>query len=453
MVLDVRGFQMMPDMSGLNNNIGALINRQISDKLVGKAMAGDETAQVNLAARDPQQSQQLGKIFARQDDQALQEREQGFEDQDRAAAILGPLAKGYVNASDKKGYLAGAARKLREAGFDEYATNVENDLATYDENPAAVDEDYNSAVAIFGQSSGTDGNVRSSTPLFGGRLRQIERRDGTMETLDAAGNPIAPEDVPAAWEAAEKAHLAYEQEKYGSRAMGAKEVAEAMDGKIAKNTAMGAIQGKYENRGLSSQTAAEIAWAETDSTNRARRLGALEEALPMKQAQLTSNLRKIDNTLANVTEAMGLANWGTTGWAGMVLQNLPSDANTLKALITSIKANLGLDELNAMKAMSTSGGSGMGALAVAELEALQSVVTNIHSEMKPDVLKRELMKINDHYMRYKQELSTMLEREQGLLEQYKSKAPANTQEFAPATAGQEPASELSLDELLNQYGD
>jgi hypothetical protein len=67
--------------------------------------------------------------------------------------------------------------------------------------------------------------------------------------------------------------------------------------------------------------------------------------------------------------------------------------------IDTIKANLGFQELAAMRAASPTGGA-LGAIAVQELVALQSTVASLDIGQSPAQLRANLDKIEQHYSRW-----------------------------------------------------
>jgi len=71
----------------------------------------------------------------------------------------------------------------------------------------------------------------------------------------------------------------------------------------------------------------------------------------------------------------------------------------LRDKLTTIKANIGFDKLQQMRAASPTGGA-LGQVAVQELVALQSSLGSLNQWSDPDVLKANLQKIKMHYKNF-----------------------------------------------------
>jgi hypothetical protein len=122
---------------------------------------------------------------------------------------------------------------------------------------------------------------------------------------------------------------------------------------------------------------------------------AAKEAL-----QRQSTLAGADNVLKEVKDAKGLVGWNTAGVGG-VLANIPAtDARNLSAKLSTIKANLGFDRLQQMRAESPTGGA-LGAVAVQELVALQATVASLDQLQGSAQLGTALDKIETHYTNWK----------------------------------------------------
>lgn len=111
-------------------------------------------------------------------------------------------------------------------------------------------------------------------------------------------------------------------------------------------------------------------------------------------AQAEVVLDKVDEALANV----GVT---TAGFGGALAAKIPgSPARDLRADLETIKANLGFDQLQAMRAASPTGGA-LGQVAVQELNALQSTIASLDAEQSPPALKKGLKQVQHHYNRWK----------------------------------------------------
>lgn len=122
---------------------------------------------------------------------------------------------------------------------------------------------------------------------------------------------------------------------------------------------------------------------------------ATEKQLASEKAaskQATRIMGTIDEALAKVG--------ATSAGMGATLSAVPgSKAKDLAATLTTIKANLGFAELQAMRQASPTGGA-LGQVAVQELEALQATVASLDQKQSEDQLKGNLMKVKSHYQNW-----------------------------------------------------
>lgn len=123
---------------------------------------------------------------------------------------------------------------------------------------------------------------------------------------------------------------------------------------------------------------------------KAGELGAKTEA--RKQMQLGTTA----NTIEAVDTALKQAGFLETGMTGALMSKVAgSDAYNLRRTAETIKANLGFNELQAMREASPTGGA-LGAIAVQELTALQSTIANIDPNQSQEQLKANLKKVRKH---------------------------------------------------------
>lgn len=121
-----------------------------------------------------------------------------------------------------------------------------------------------------------------------------------------------------------------------------------------------------------------------------------EKADQARQAQVLK-ARDIIGTVDRVMARMGSLE---AGIAGAALSKVPGTAAyDVARQIETIKANLGFQELQEMRAMSPTGGA-LGAIAVQELVALQSTVANLDIGQSEQQLKSNLGRIKSHYQRW-----------------------------------------------------
>lgn len=104
---------------------------------------------------------------------------------------------------------------------------------------------------------------------------------------------------------------------------------------------------------------------------------------------------------AKITEALGNINNWTAGVAGAASQNVPgTPAYNLARTIDVVKANLGFQELAAMRAQSPTGGA-LGNVTEKELQFLQSTVASLDIGQSPEQLKKNLEEIRTHFNTWK----------------------------------------------------
>ena len=112
-----------------------------------------------------------------------------------------------------------------------------------------------------------------------------------------------------------------------------------------------------------------------------------------------------------MTKAVDKATGLISGWSagyGALINFLPeSDAGALKGYLKTIKANIGFQALQEMRANSPTGGA-LGNVANQELEALQATIGSLDQSQDTDVLRKNLttlkaqlkssaMRMNDAY--------------------------------------------------------
>lgn len=143
---------------------------------------------------------------------------------------------------------------------------------------------------------------------------------------------------------------------------------------------------------------------------------AAERALaaPAMAANLERLDAQTDNVINTIDKAMGQAGWWETGLAGATLGNLPgSGAYDLRKTVTTIKANLGFSELQAMRDASPTGGA-LGQVAVQELEALQSTLANLDPNQSEEQLRENLALVKQLLERQKMYRRMAMEAKYGL---------------------------------------
>ncbi|WP_272659100.1 phage DNA ejection protein [Providencia sp. PROV113] len=92
---------------------------------------------------------------------------------------------------------------------------------------------------------------------------------------------------------------------------------------------------------------------------------------------------------------------GTTGW----FYNLPgSEAANIEAQIDTLKSQVGMQTLSAMKELSANGASGLGNASNKEYEGLQSSLSSLNQRQSTDEFRRSLQRIVDHSNKGQQRL-------------------------------------------------
>lgn len=136
-----------------------------------------------------------------------------------------------------------------------------------------------------------------------------------------------------------------------------------------------------------SKIAAEITKLKSESTSGDAKVAA----------RTVERVNKAEGVIAKIGEAGKLINNISTGTSGGLFRMLPgTQAYTLDKTLTTIKANLGFDELQKMRENSPTGGA-LGQVAVQELEALQSTVASLDTGLPADTLRSNLEQIQGHY--------------------------------------------------------
>lgn len=119
---------------------------------------------------------------------------------------------------------------------------------------------------------------------------------------------------------------------------------------------------------------------------------ALREAGQRQKADIVT--QDIDRTLKTIEASPGL----TTGIGGTVMSAIPgSSANNVSALLDTVKANVGFEQLSAMRAASPTGGA-LGAVSERENALLQSVLGSVEQSQSPEQLTYNLKRLKNIYL-------------------------------------------------------
>lgn len=120
------------------------------------------------------------------------------------------------------------------------------------------------------------------------------------------------------------------------------------------------------------------------------------------KAQRSADAIAARSTLVNetVTSALSLLGRGEAGFVGAKMAGVPgTKAYDLSRQIETIKANLGFDQLQEMRANSPTGGA-LGAVSDRELVSLQAAVASLDIGQSEQQLRANLQKIRGHYKRW-----------------------------------------------------
>lgn len=141
----------------------------------------------------------------------------------------------------------------------------------------------------------------------------------------------------------------------------------------------------------------EIAGSKTAAQEAAQLEAERIKQLPAARANLRKTEAKASELKGMVEKATKLVDktFASGFGSGVASQVRGSSASNLKSVLTTIKANLGFSELQAMRDASPTGGA-LGQVAVQELEALQSTIANLDQAQSDDQLKDHLKAIDQH---------------------------------------------------------
>ncbi|MCK5602698.1 hypothetical protein KAR91_12530 [Candidatus Pacearchaeota archaeon] len=110
-----------------------------------------------------------------------------------------------------------------------------------------------------------------------------------------------------------------------------------------------------------------------------------------------SKLTKAKIISGKAAKALGQTGFLTTGFVGSMLSAIPgTPAYDLDKTVDTIKANLGFEELAAMRASSPTGGA-LGQIAVRELEFLQRAMDALEQGQTREQFEEALIAVKTHY--------------------------------------------------------
>lgn len=139
---------------------------------------------------------------------------------------------------------------------------------------------------------------------------------------------------------------------------------------------------------------------------------------------------KVDEALADVGGT-------STGLVGSVMGVIPgTKAYNLEATLDTIKANVGFNELQAMRQASPTGGA-LGQVAVRELDMLQAVLASLKKGQSQDKLVQSLNQVKQHYGNWKKAVDAAAATEGGTPTPAPEAPPTKPRRYNPATGALE----------------
>jgi hypothetical protein len=153
-----------------------------------------------------------------------------------------------------------------------------------------------------------------------------------------------------------------------------------------------------------------------------------QDAIDKQLGSAEGVIRNTEVVLGKVKEAEGLIGAGTTG-VGSYLSVLPgTSAKELSTVLGTIKARLGFDQLQQMRAASPTGGA-LGNVSNRELASLEGAVASLDQGLSPKALRENLKQIETSYKNWQESAMGKL----------------------PAERRPESKTNISADALVNKY--
>lgn len=142
-------------------------------------------------------------------------------------------------------------------------------------------------------------------------------------------------------------------------------------------------------RGLAEQAKIKAEQVKTEQEN-----ATLAEK---KQKNIEAQQSQANLITSKIDEALNLASGKSTGFVGSQMKKFAgTDAYDLEQAVLTVKANIGFQELQAMRANSPTGGA-LGQVAVQELQALQATLGSLDVGQSKDKLIKNLNAVKTHY--------------------------------------------------------
>lgn len=137
-------------------------------------------------------------------------------------------------------------------------------------------------------------------------------------------------------------------------------------------------------------------------TRRLQATGETLETLQKQEQKIQGRVQNAETVLNKVAQATSkisgaLGGFGRTGFVGGLASKVPgTNAYDLRRTLDTIKANLGFEELQAMRDASPTGGA-LGQVAVQELTMLQATIAALDTGLDATTLRNNLNEVREHY--------------------------------------------------------
>ena len=134
---------------------------------------------------------------------------------------------------------------------------------------------------------------------------------------------------------------------------------------------------------------------------------------PADQRSVQSAQSKAQTISSKVDEALANTGFWTTGLTGKAISKIAgTPAYDLEKTIDTVKANIGFQELQAMRDASPTGGA-LGQVAVKELDFLQATIANLEHGQSEAQIKSNLKKVKTHFDNWKKAVEKSYQQKYG----------------------------------------
>lgn len=124
---------------------------------------------------------------------------------------------------------------------------------------------------------------------------------------------------------------------------------------------------------------------------------------------MKGQVQKADLIISKVDQALAKIGPSSTGWGAKMFGNVPATkAKSLRSDIETIKANLGFQQLQDMRASSPTGGA-LGQVSDREISLLTSALASLDPELDEEKLQSNLNEVKLHYQNWKDAVQQALQ--------------------------------------------